>query len=82
MSFSLPSCSCSERSVAERVFTCSVCVRAALRYWDGERVDQGELFEYVDSTRSVSALFRSRGELTPIASVLRSPGVVPDDLPF
>ena len=76
---SLPKCGCSVRSSETRVFTCPVCCGAAFRYWDGEGVDQYELFEYVDSRGSVSALSRGRGELTPIADVLE---VVLDDLPF
>ena len=54
-------------------------MRAAIQFWDGEGVDQHEMFEYVDTTGSVSALSRGRGELTPIADVLRS---LSDDLPF
>ena len=54
-------------------------MRAALQFWDGEGVDQYELFEYVDKEGSVSALSRGRGGLTPIADVLE---VVLDDLPF
>ncbi len=77
---SLPKCGCVDRSVGDSVFTCPECVGAALRAMDGERVDQCEMFEYVDSTGSVSALSRSRSELTHIADVLES--VVPDGLPF
>ena len=80
---SLPECGCSERSDEFRTFTCPVCIRAALRYWDGEGVDQTEMFAQVDSTRSMSAP-RSRAELTPIADVLRSlgPSYGAEDLPF
>jgi len=74
-----PSCSCSSRSYGDRVFTCPECVGFALDMMNGYRVDQGELFEYLDSTGSVSALSRSRSELIPIAKVLE---VVLDDLPF
>ena len=54
-------------------------MRAAILFMDGHRVDQGELFDEVDTTGSVSALSRGRGELTHIADVLE---VVVDDLPF
>ncbi len=53
---------------------------AALRYWDGEGVDQFEMFRHVDKPSSVSAP-RSRSQLTPIAEVLRSLADA-DDLPF
>ena len=78
---SLPECGCSARSEDGRVYTCPVCISAALRFWDGEGVDQYELFEQVDSLGSVSALSRGRGELTPIADVLRSLADA-DGLPF
>ena len=55
-------------------------MRAAIQFWDGQGVDQYELFDEVDSPGSVSALSRGRGELTHIARVLEI--VVPDDLPF
>ena len=49
----------------------------------GERVDQGEMFEYLDSTGSVSASSRSRSELTHISSILPAAlGFGADDLPF
>jgi len=67
-------------STAGRVFTCPECINAALRYWDGEGVDQHELFTEVDSTRSMSAP-RTEADLTPIADVLRSLADA-DDLPF
>ncbi len=75
-----PKCSCSSRSIGDRVFTCPICCRAALRRMAGEVVDQGELFAYVDRPSSVSAP-RSRSELTPIADVLRSLAAA-DGLPF
>ena len=78
---SLPKCGCSERSSEDRVFTCPVCVGAALRYWDGEGVDQYELFEYVDSQSSMRGLTRDEGCLTHISEVLRS-SVGAEDLPF
>ncbi len=74
-----PKCGCSERSSDDQVFTCPECMGFIIRFADGERVDQHELFEYLDSTGSVSALSRSRGGLTPIKQVLE---VVLDDLPF
>ncbi len=77
---SLPKCGCSDRSTGDRVFTCPVCVAAALRYWDGDRVDQCELFDHVDSASSVSGSVSGEG-LTPIADVLRSLAVA-DGLPF
>jgi len=76
---SLPKCGCAERSKGFTVRTCPECVGVALRFLDGEALDQYELFEYVDSRVSVSALSRSRSELTPIADVLRS---LANDLPF
>ena len=75
----LPKCSCSERSSEGQVFTCPECMRAALQFWDGQAVDQYEMFEYVDKQGSVSALSRGRGELAHIADVLRSSA---EDLPF
>ena len=77
---SRPKCGCSDRSVGDRVFTCPICLWAALRYWDGERVAQGEFFPQVDSTGSVSGS-RSRSELTSIADVLSSLAEA-DGLPF
>ena len=68
---SLPSCGCSEASVEGRVFTCSVCIAAAVRYWDGERVDQCEMFEYVDSPSSVRGLTETETDLTHISKVLK-----------
>ena len=53
-------------------------MRAAIQFWDGEGVDQHEMFEYLDTTGSMSALSRSRSELTHIADVLSSL----DELPF
>ena len=78
---SLPKCSCSERSTGDRVFTCPICCSAALRYFEGERVDQGELFAHVDRVGSVSASGRGRGGLVPIADVLEASRVL-DGLPF
>jgi len=75
-----PSCSCSDRSQGDRVFTCPICCRAALRFWDGERVDQGEMFAQVDKVSSVSGLVEGEG-LVPIAEVLRSLADA-DGLPF
>jgi len=75
----LPKCRCSEKSIDGRCFTCPDCIGAAIRYWDGEGVDQHEMFEYVDTPGSVSAMGRGRGQLTPIADVLRSGS---SDLPF
>ena len=63
----------------DRVFTCPICIAAAIKYLDGERVDQYELFDYVDSSGSVSALNEDEDGLVPIADVLRS---LSDDLPF
>ena len=81
MTLSLPKCGCSEKSVEGRVFTCPVCCRAALRYWDGERVDQLEVFDEVDNQGSVSVLSRRGGELTHISKIV--PIVLLDDgLPF
>ena len=78
---SLPKCGCLERCTDRRVFTCPECVGAALRWWDGERVDQGELFSDIDTPGSVSGLTRTRSELTHISSVLR-PYIEDDGLPF
>ena len=78
---SVPKCSCSERSSDGQVFTCPECMRAALQFWDGEGVDQYEIFDDLDTLGSVSALSRSRSELTPIADVLRSLSEA-DGLPF
>jgi len=78
---SLPNCSCSRRSSEGQVFTCPECMRAAIQFWDGEGVDQTEMFDDLDTLGSVSALSRSRSELTPIASVLRSLAEL-DGLPF
>ena len=58
---------------------CPVCITAALRFYDGERVDQHELFEYVDSRGSVSALDEDEDGLVHISKVIE---VVVDDLPF
>ena len=74
----VPSCDCARRSSCYRVYTCPVCVGKALVMMDRE-VAQLEMFPYIDSGSSVSALSRGRGELTPIADVLE--GVL-DDLPF
>ena len=81
-SLSLPNCGCSESSQGDRVFTCPICCRAALRFFEGERVDQAELFAYVDKQSSVSALHRDRDGFVPIADVLRSIELPLDDLPF
>ncbi len=78
----LPKCGCSERSDDLRVFTCPVCVAAALRWWDGEGVDQHELFTDIDSKGSVSALNETETEPFHISEILRSEGWLPDDLPF
>ena len=64
-----------------QVFTCPECMGAAVRRFEGEALDQGELFSEVDSTGSMSALSRGRGGLVPIQEVLRSSRVL-DDLPF
>ena len=79
---SLPNCLCSERSREGQVFTCPECVRAALQFWDGEGVDQYEMFGYLDSSGSVSALSRSRRGLTHISEIAKVPEIVVDDLPF
>ena len=78
---SLPECSCSSRSSEGQVFTCPQCMRAAIQFWDGEGVDQYEIFDEVDTLGSVSALSRGRGELTAIADVLSSLQQA-DELPF
>ena len=78
---SLPKCGCSAKSVGDRTFTCSVCIAAANRFWDGEGVDQFELFEYLDRQSSMSGLTRDESDLTYISSVLRSLAEA-DDLPF
>ncbi len=80
MALSLPKCSCSERSRDGQVFTCPECVRAALRFWDGERVDQAELFDEVDTTGSVSALDEDEDGLVHISKVVEV--IYLDDLPF
>ncbi len=77
---SLPKCSCSDRSRDGQVFTCPECIRAAIRFWDGEGVDQLELFAQVDSIGSVSALSRAGGQLVHISEIVES--VIPDGLPF
>jgi len=77
---SLPKCGCSERSSEGQVFTCPECCRAALRMMDGERVDQGELFEYVDKDVSMSGKGTGTG-LIHISDVLRS-WSSDQDLPF
>ena len=76
---SVPTCRCSERSRAGQVFTCPECMRAALLFHAGERVDQHEMFDYLDTTGSMSALDEDEDGLVHIASVLE---VVLDDLPF
>jgi len=48
---------------------------------DGERVDQYEIFEYVDRATSVRGLTDTETDLTHISSVLRSLAEA-DDLPF
>ena len=78
---SLPKCGCSEASIGDVVRTCPVCCAAALRYWDGEGVDQYEMFEYVDKESSMRGLTRDEGDLTHISSVLRSLAEA-DGLPF
>jgi len=75
-----PKCSCSERSSDGHVFTCPECCRAALRMMDGERVDQWELFAYVDKDVSMSGIGTGTG-LTHISDVLRS-SFGGEDLPF
>jgi len=77
---SLPKCGCSERSRGDRVFTCPECVGAALRWWDGERVDQTELFDDIDTTGSVSALDEDEDGLVHISKVLEALG--DQGLPF
>ncbi len=61
----LPGCRCAEDSEWGRVFTCPVCVQAALRFHRGERVDQLEAFEYVDREISVSGLLEGEGVVSP-----------------
>ncbi len=79
---SVSKCGCSEASIGDIVRTCPECVGAAFRYWAGEEVDQGELFEYVDRPGSVSDLSTGTG-LTHISEVLRSSGRFgAEDLPF
>jgi len=78
---SVPKCGCAEKSSSDRVFTCPECVGAALRAMAGEAVDQHELFDYLDSSGSMSDLSRAEAELTPIAEVLRSLAEA-DGLPF
>ena len=56
-------------------------MKAAIRYWDGERVDQAELFDDLDTPGSVSALIESESDLTHISEVLR-PYIEDDGLPF
>ena len=76
---SLPKCICVELSREGVTRTCPECCKAALAFWAGERVDQHELFEYLDSPCSVSALLETETGLVPIQEVLE---VVLDDLPF
>jgi len=66
-----PKCSCSARSKDGHVFTCSDCVGAALRFWSGEKVDQHEMFEYVDRESSVRGLAPGDGDMTHISDVLK-----------
>jgi len=40
-------------------------MRAAIQFWDGEGVDQHEMFDQVDSRGSVSALDEDEDGLTP-----------------
>ena len=68
----LPRCSCADRSIGDSVFTCPECVGVALRAMDGQGVDQHELFEYVDSTCSVSAMDEDEDGLVPIREILES----------
>ena len=79
---SLPKCSCSARSVDGRCFTCPECIAAASGFWAGQGVDQFELFEYLDSSGSVSALSRESSGLTRISEIKKFPEIVVDDLPF
>ena len=51
-----------------------------IRYADGERVDQHELFEYLDSTGSVRALDEDEDGLVHISEII--PEVIEDGLPF
>ena len=53
-----------------------------VRRFMGESLDQGELFGEVDSTGSVSALSRGRGELTHISLIEPVRSLVDDGLPF
>ena len=62
------------------VFTCPECVAAAQRFHAGERVDQIEVFEYLDGEVSVSALSRAGGQDAVLDEESRSS--VEDDLPF
>ena len=82
MTLSLPKCGCSDRSLDGRVFTCPVCCSAALRFHSGEGVDQHELFEYLDSNRSVRAMDEDEdtGGLVHVSRILSE--IVVDDLPF
>ena len=41
-----------------------------MRWWDGEGVDQHEMFEDIDSQSSVRGLTRDEGRLTHISEVL------------
>jgi len=80
MPLSLPKCGCSSRSTSDRVFTCPVCLGAAIRYWDGDRVDQRELFGEFDTTGSVSALNEDEDGPVHISKVLEALG--DQGLPF
>ena len=75
-----PSCSCSERSVGDRVFTCPICVAAALEAFAGGALDQHELFDEVDVLGSVSALDEDEDGLVHISKVLEALG--DQGLPF
>ena len=76
-----PKCGCAGRSEDGRVFTCPECMGFIIRFADGERVDQHELFDYVDSTGSVRASSRAGGQLVHISRVLRGSAGA-DSLPF
>ena len=76
-----PKCSCAVLLIGDSVFTCPECVGAAIRFRSGERVDQAELFEYLDRDSSMRGLARGSGDLIHISEVL-SPYLEEDGLPF
>jgi len=57
-------------------------MRAAIQFWDGEGVDQHEMFDQVDSRGSVSALDEDEDGLTLVRNIVKFPEIVVDDLPF